>query len=99
MKYSFHADAEKELNDAIDYYNECQNGLGHEFAEEVYSSIRNIISFPQAWAPLSPNTRRCLTNRFPYGVIYQITENEIFIIAVMQLNKEPGYWATREKKP
>jgi hypothetical protein len=78
LKYSFHTDAEKELNDTIDYYSECQNGLGLEFAKEVYSLIQNILSFPQAWAPLSPNTRRCLTNRFPYGVIYQITESEIF---------------------
>ena len=97
MKYSFHYDAEKELNDAIDYYNECQHGLGFEFVEEVYSSIQNILLFPHAWAPLSQNTRRCMTNRFPYGVIYQITADEIFIIAVMQLNREPGYWKNREK--
>ena len=97
MKYSFHEEAEKELNDAIDYYNECQNGLGFEFVEEVHSSIQNILLFPSAWAPLSPNTRRCLTNRFPYGVIYQITADEIFIIAVMQLNRDPGYWKNREK--
>ena len=43
MKYSFHEEAEKELNDAIDYYNECQNGLGFEFVEEVHSSIQNIL--------------------------------------------------------
>lgn len=98
MKYSFHPAAEKELNDAIDYYNECQNDLGLEFVKEVYSAIRNILSFPHAWPPLSTNTRRCLVNRFPYGVIYQATGNEIFIIAMMQLNREPGYWKNRKKK-
>jgi hypothetical protein len=97
--YSFHLDAEKELNDAIDYYNECQNGLGLEFAKEVYSIIQNIISFPKAWSSLSRHTRRCLTNRFPYGIIYQVTADEIFIIAVMQLNREPDYWKKRDKKP
>jgi len=98
LNYSFHPDAENELNEAIDYYNKCQTGLGLEFAREVYSTIQNILLFPQAWTPLSANTRRCLTNRFPYGVIYQITADEIFIIAVMQLNREPGYWKNREKK-
>lgn len=73
MKYSFHPVAERELNKAIDYYNECQDGLGLEFAKEVYSTIQNILSFPQAWTPLSKNTRRYITNRFPYGVIYQVT--------------------------
>ncbi|OGQ69183.1 MAG: plasmid stabilization protein, partial [Deltaproteobacteria bacterium RIFCSPLOWO2_12_FULL_42_16] len=94
----FHPDAEKELNEAIAYYNECQNGLGLEFAKELYLSIQNILSFPHAWAPLSANTRRCLTNRFPYGVIYQITDEEVFIIAVMYLNREPSYWKNRGKR-
>jgi len=98
LKYSFHSDAEKELNEAITYYNECQNGLGLEFAKEVYLAIQNILSFSHAWPPLSANTRRCLTNRFPYGVIYQITDEEVFIIAVMHLNREPSYWKKREKK-
>ena len=92
MTYSFHPLAEKELNDAIDYYNECQDGLGIEFAKEVYNAIQIILQFPQAWSSLSKNTRRCITNRFPYGVIYQVKKDEIIIIAVMQLNKKPNYW-------
>ena len=97
MKYYFHPAAEKELNDAVDYYNECQRGLGLEFAKEIYRTVKNILSFPHSWASLSENTRRCLTNRFPYGVIYQATAKEIFIIAVMQLNREPEYWKDRIK--
>lgn len=98
MKYSFHPDAEKELNEAIAYYNKCQNGLGIEFTKEVYLAIQNILSFPHACTQLSANTRRCLTNRFPYGVIYQITDKEIFIIAVMHLSRGPNYWEKRERK-
>ncbi len=98
MKYSFHPAAEKELNDTVDYYNECRSGLGLEFTKEIYRTIQNILLFPDAWASLSANTRRCLTNRFPYGVIYQIIEEEILIIAVMQLSREPEYWKEREKK-
>lgn len=98
MKYSFHPAAEKELTEAVAYYNDCQIGLGLEFAKEIYHTIHNILLFPDAWAPLSENTRRCLTNRFPYGVIYQATDEEIFIIAIMQLNRKPDYWKSREIK-
>lgn len=97
MNYSFHPDAENELNEAIAYYNGCQNGLGLEFAKEVYLAIQNILSFPRAWASFSANTRRCLTNRFPYGIIYQIAGEEVYIIAVMHLSREPNYWKKREK--
>ena len=97
MKYSFHPAAKLELNEAVDYYEECKSGLGIEFAKEVYSTIYRIIQYPQAWFRLSKNTRRCLTNRFPYGVIYQILDNKIYIIAVMHLNRKPDYWKKRIK--
>lgn len=96
MNYSFHPEAEKELLEATNYYNECQDKLGIEFAKETYKSIKNILLFPKAWTPLSSNTRRYLINRFPYGIIYQITEKEIFIIALMQLNRKPKYWEDRK---
>lgn len=97
MNYIFHPDAKKEFVQAIDYYEDCQEGLGIEFLEEVYSTIQRILSFPEAWTPLSANSRRCLTTRFPYGIIYHILdENTIRIIAVMQLNQKPDYWQERK---
>jgi hypothetical protein len=96
MNFSFHPEAEEELNLSVDYYNECLPLLGWDFSREVYITIQNIIANPKAWAPLSKNTRRCLVNRFPFGVIYQIVNNEVFIIAIMQLNRKPGYWHKRK---
>ena len=96
MKYQFHPEAEVELNEAVDYYDRCQRGLGLEFAKEVYTTIETICSFPLAWTPLSKNTRRCQTKRFPFGVIYQIKGKEIIIVAIMQLNRKPEYWKKRK---
>ena len=70
MEFIFHQDAEDEFNKAIEYYNICKPKLGLEFAEEIYSTIKRIILFPKAFTKLSKNTRRCLANRFPFGVIY-----------------------------
>jgi hypothetical protein len=98
MRYFFHPSARLELNKAIDYYEKCQTGLGEEFAKEVKAAIVRIIEYPKAWSGFSKKTRRCLTNRFPYGVIYQIIEHEILIVAVMQSNREPAYWENRISK-
>jgi hypothetical protein len=97
MKYSFHPAAEEELDIAIAYYEECKTGLGYEFAHEVFSTIHRIINFPQAWTRLSENSRRCITNRFPYGVIYQIKHGTINVVAIMRLNQKPFYWQDRIK--
>jgi len=37
MNYHFHPDAESKLNEAVDYHNGCQEGLGLEFAKEPFS--------------------------------------------------------------
>lgn len=95
MIFSFHPKAEKELNYSIDYYEECQTNLGLEFANEVYSTIQRILSFPKAWQTLDNDIRRCLTNRFPFGIIYYQRDKEIIILAVMQLNRKPNYWSNR----
>jgi hypothetical protein len=96
MNYTFHPEARTELNEAVDYYNDCRPGLGGEFVREVHAAIQNILAYPEAWTPLSKNSRRCLVHRFPYGVIYQITAGGILIVAIMQLNRRPGYWKGRE---
>ena len=95
MKYRFHPLADDELDKAADYYEEQQEKLGLDFAEEVYSTIQRIVEFPQAWKPLSNRTRRCVTNRFPYQVIYEIKDEEILIVAVGHLHRKPGYWEER----
>jgi len=96
MKYKFHPLAIKELEDSIDYYKNLSLTLGLEFLEEFHSSIQRILKFTFAWTKLTKTCRRCILNRFPYGIIYTMEENLIIIVAVMQLNKKPNYWEKRE---
>jgi hypothetical protein len=95
MKFYFHEDAELEFDKAIEYYEGCQTGLGLEYAQEIYAAIKRIIQFPEAWPPLSKKTRRCLVNRFPFGIIYQVKSGLLKIIAVADLRRRPNYWKDR----
>ena len=87
--------AQQELDEAIDYYNFESSGLGKTFLEEILSTLRLILNHPEAWAPCSKRTRRCLTQKFPYGIIYQVREAEILIIAISHLHRKPNYWKNR----
>ncbi len=95
MEVEFLDPAEGEFIESIRYYNGESEGLGYEFAAEVKRSISRIIEYPDAWAPLSKRTRRCRTNRFPYGLIYQVRGDIILIVAVMHLHKDPKSWKER----
>jgi len=96
MRFYFHEHAETEFNRAVEYYEDCRYGLGIEFAQEVYATIDRVIQYPEAWSPMSKNTRRCLVNRFPFGVIYQVKSGFVRIIAVADLRRRPDYWLGRE---
>jgi hypothetical protein len=95
MRFCFHAAAEWEFDEAVTYYETRQAGLGLEFAEEVHAAIARIIQYPDAWSLMSPNTRRCLVNRFPYGVIYRVKSGVVFVVAVANIHRRPAYWKNR----
>ena len=97
MRHVFHPEAEREFFAAIDYYEDREPGLGYDFAIEVRSTIDTILNFPQAWPIIEDDIRRCQTRRFPYGIIYAIYEDVLFILAVMHLHRDPGYWKERSK--
>lgn len=95
MKYVFHPSAEIEFSDAVDFYERQQPGLGRRLFEEVQTAVRQICEHPLAWEQMDSQTRRCLTNRFPYGVLYRIKKDHIRIIAVMHLRRKPDCWKAR----
>src|SRR4030066_1554818 len=90
--------AQIELDDSIEYYNSESHGLGNELLVEVLHALERIKNFPHAWHLFTDTTRRCQLRRFPYGIIYQILDAEILIIAVANLHRNPDYWKDRIKK-
>jgi plasmid stabilization system protein ParE len=100
MNIEFLQPAAAELYEAIVFYNIQRQGLGLEFAKEVEDTIERIKQNPEAWTTISTSkqARRCLTNRFPYGIIYQIRKNTILIVAVMHLKRRPQTWQSRLSK-
>lgn len=95
MKFDFHPQAEAEFIEAISYYEDCEPGLGEDFSLEVYFTVKNILSYPNLWPVLEGDVRRCLVNRFPYGVLYSIEPDRIYLLAIMHLHRYPDYWKQR----
>jgi plasmid stabilization system protein ParE len=96
MRLEFDEQAAQELEDATAYYDAKGDDLGERFLHEVGEAIQRIRAHPKAWAQVSRRSRRCLLHRFPYGLIYQVREDMILLLAVMHLSRRPGYWRDRE---
>jgi len=95
MNFSFHPEADEEFIEAVAYYEDCEPGLGLDFSREVYASIQNALDYPAMWPVIEDEVRRSLAHRFPYGVLYSIEPQGIFILAVMHLHRDPDYWKHR----
>ncbi len=99
MRIAFLELAEKELEEAYDYYQSQQQGLGDVFFEELEQTLERIELLPNAWKPLGKHTRRCKMNAFPYAVIYQLrNHDEILIVAIAHSRKKLHYWQDRIHK-
>ncbi len=92
MNIRFTSAAELELQEAIEFYESAENGLGARFLDEVEATTTRILAHPTAWRQMSPRTRRCRTHRFPYGLFYHIRSDEILIVSVMDLRRNPRRW-------
>lgn len=87
--------AQQELDEAIAWYADQAPGLGDAFLIEILKALKLITQFPQAWHPLSLETRRCRLNRFPYSVIYSQEGDGLLVIAIAHQHRKPGYWRDR----
>lgn len=88
--------AEEEMLAAARYYEDCQGELGDHFLDEVMQTGRRIAEHPEAWPLISGRIRRCLLNRFPFGLLFRIEQERIYVLAVMHLRREPNYWRKRK---
>src|SRR5207249_1661602 len=92
----FHRLADRELNEAAQYYELEKPGLGSSFLREVDRCLRAIEKHPEAGLILLGSVRRRLLRRFPYALLYTVKPDSIRILAVMNLKRRPAYWVGRE---
>ena len=90
-----HPAADAEIKAASTYYEALQPGLGTAFLREVARGFSQIQNRSTAWAVLFGDFRRFLLRRFPYGIVYRVEADCIFVLAVMHLRRQPQYWLAR----
>jgi plasmid stabilization system protein ParE len=84
--------ASNELGAAVRWYEEKRPGLGGELFDAVTNALSRIAQNPEIGARISadPRTRRLLVQKFPYHIVYRLTEAEIVVVAVAHLKRRPG---------
>jgi toxin ParE1/3/4 len=86
-----------ELQEAAAFYTAKANvELGLAFVAEFERTANLILANPSIGAIFRGTRRRLSLRRFPYSAIYQVTPEELRIVAVAHHRQRPGYWANRK---
>ncbi len=95
--YKFEPEAERDLNEAFDYY-ESQDpgiGLGDRFIKNVTDKAEKIADKPNRYFEDSNGVRKAKVPIFPFYIFYIIKEAFISIIAVWHNSRNPEGWKKR----
>ena len=91
----FHPEAQDEFISAAQFYERQAEGLGLDFIMTVQQAYERLLEAPASGPPFGRRLRRLLVPKFPYGLLYRVEPERIYIIAVMHLHRRPGYWPSR----
>ncbi len=89
--------ARREFDEAKEFYETEQPGLGTQFEEQIKHSLLRIQQYPQAWPPERKEIRRYIVHKFPYKILYSVQDGKIVVLAFAHLHRQPDYWVDRLK--
>ncbi len=81
-------EAAQDLDDAADFYDRQEKGLGDRFHSTLLAEMRRL-------APIAGSHRKrhgfhCyLSETFPYGVYYRVNDEVVAIYAILDLRRNP----------
>ena len=89
-------EAQIELNQSVDWYEERQLGLGERFIDSIDSAIQSIAESPEQAARVYKDVRCKSVKGFPYQVFYRIqAQNTVEVLSIFHVRQHPGVWQSR----
>jgi len=91
MKYEvvIKEEAYYDLQDAYDYYEEQQNGLGERFLKNIQQRLSYLAKYPLHFNKIEKEFRQVLVDKFPYLIIYEIQERQVIVYAFFHGSQNP----------
>lgn len=97
-----HRRAADEIREAAEWYAARGERLDERFIQAIREAMTRIENDPTQSAkletlPSKERIRRFLLPDFPYLIIYEEFDEEIFVYAVAHASRRPHYWRRRKR--
>lgn len=97
MKFWLHPEAREDLREAAEYY---RDNVGAAFSQlllaEFERSVNLLLEHPRLGSKWRYGKRRFVIRHFPFGLIYNVVDDQLRILAVAHHSRRPGYWRRRK---
>ena len=88
MNVTISSDAEQDLADGYRFYERQSPGLGDYFRSCLISDIDSLMYFGGIHLQ-ELGYFRALSKRFPFGIFYSCDNDNVTVVAVLDLRREP----------
>lgn len=92
---TFQPEAIAEANEAFNWYEDRQAGLGNEFYRELTRCLEFIVENPLLARVVYCGLRKRKLDRFPYLIVYKVTSASISVVSVFHGKRNPETWKKR----
>lgn len=93
--YELAAEAERELDEAIAFFEGAQSDRGLRFLASFELTIATIVRYPDIGRKLRRRVRVFSMTKWPYKIVYSLERDTILVWAVAHHKRKPGYWRHR----
>ena len=87
--------AQRDIRRAFSWYERQRSGLGTDLVNELDAVYERLAKNPYAYQEVLSGVRRAILRRFPYAVFYLIVEEEVRVLCVMDMSRDPEFWRRR----
>ena len=86
---------EADLEDAARWYEDERAGLAERFLADVGRTFDRIRERPFQFPTVRGDVRRSLLHTFPYAVYFRAQDEDVVVLAVLHLRRNPKVWRAR----
>ena len=87
--------AQRDFDEAIEWYEKRSSGLGVKFTLAVRAILERIGKYPELYAVVESDVRQAIVLGFPYSILYRIRARDIAVVAVFHSSRDPAVWQRR----
>jgi toxin ParE1/3/4 len=84
-----------DIDDAYQWYESQRKGLGQNFLLCVEEAFSSASRKPNIYSIVHKNIRRVLIHRFPFGIFFVESKDNISVLAVLHARRNPKMWKGR----